>query len=393
MRSSRNRRTANEADRYKKLKVVSSPHNTPGGPSSLVDHVEDILAHSETQQLLSYFDKVVCDSLVIENQDIPNPFRAYVLPFAYEHGGILHAVLCLAECHMIGLDDKGEDMTLALVLILLLVDICESGISTHGVHLTGTSIICGKICERPNAAESPRKSFLLAILAWLDVLRGFSGAEKLSYHQTVREQVFRAEYFNLETLVGCPVDFFYSIGTVLETAKNHMNGIVSLDDFQTVLSNAKRFFQSWNADDSVYPSNDPMWKVLAEAYRHVCIIRILRFPDTCAIPCSAVEIQTSVAAILDVAAEIPTDSPWFKRLVFPPFMAGTETAVPHQRGYVDLCMNEIKRTTGFQHLAIRDILTKVWDARRGQLNMAVNVPWMEFTCSKDLVRQHDYLFL
>lgn len=87
-----------------------------------------------------------------------NPFRAYILPLAYQHPGLLHAILGLAACHLrsseldvsqqthtaaihhkllaiqslgslllkeecFGLNDIEEDLALATVLILVLDDV------------------------------------------------------------------------------------------------------------------------------------------------------------------------------------------------------------------------------------------------------------------------------
>lgn len=216
------------------------------------------------------------------------------------------------------------------------------------------------------------------ILHRLDVLRGLSGAEKMSYADDVRHFVLKAESFSLEILVGCPVDLLYHIGGVLGAAKRFMDGSLGLAQFQSTLNQAEIFFRRWNSEKASYPSQSSHWKTLAEAYRHVCIIRVLRFLDTQAIPCHDPRIQASVVSILDASASIPVQSPWFKRLLYPLFIAGSETSIPHQKRYVDLCITEIKEATGFQHLAMTRVLNRVWDERERQVDTSLNVPWMEY---------------
>ncbi|PYI20241.1 hypothetical protein BO99DRAFT_431931 [Aspergillus violaceofuscus CBS 115571] len=126
---------------------------------------------------------------------------------------------------LFGLNREEIDVLLATVLLLVLYDICESGISSPGVHLTGTAYICRKISQKRTAMVSPRTAFLIATLA--------------------------------------------------------------------------------------------------------CI---------------------------------PTASPWFKRLLFPLFIAGAETSVPHQQRLVEMCIGEIKRKTGFQQVAMTQILGKALKA-------------------------------
>ncbi|KAE8140227.1 fungal-specific transcription factor domain-containing protein [Aspergillus pseudotamarii] len=389
--------------------------------------MDDILTLPETGNLLSYFDTTLCSALIIDTDDLRNPFRGYILPLAYRDIGILNAVLGLTMCHIIssgkraienvsvarmiehqlsalqslssllmkeemyGLTDDEQDILLAVVILLVLYDICETGVSSHGVHLTGAGYICGKLAQQPKVITSPRTTFLLTALTWLDVLRAFSGAEKLAYSDNVRRCILEAEHFNLETLVGCPVELFYEIGCILTAGKQYMDGELSHDDFQNLLDDAEQFFRAWDPESAAFPSEDLEWIQLAEAYRHVCIIRVLRFPDTWAIPCEDHRIQSSVCAILDASAEISADSSWFKRLLFPLFIASAETSIPHQKRYIEFCMREIKKSTGFPHPAMNELLSRVWGERQQQANKSGNVPWMEFTCSKDLVRQHDYL--
>ena len=44
----------------------------------------------------------VCPSVIVggESSELPNPFREFILPLAYENVGLLHAVLGLSECHL-----------------------------------------------------------------------------------------------------------------------------------------------------------------------------------------------------------------------------------------------------------------------------------------------------
>ncbi|EOD48818.1 putative c6 zinc finger domain protein [Neofusicoccum parvum UCRNP2] len=235
--------------------------------------------------------------------------------------------------------------------------------------------------------------FLVSCLAWLDALRGFSGAEKLAYSDEVRKCLLNDRDWSLETLVGCPTEILYEIGKVLSAGKDHFNGVLSTEDFQVILDAADSFLQNWDVDQAAYPTQDPEWKLLAEAYRNACTIRVRRFPDPInSVPPEDSRIQEPVKAILDVAAKMPMDSPFYKRLLFPLFLAGADTSSPHQYHYVHLCIDHIKRTTGFQHEAMTGLLHKVWDERPKNPEGWRNVPWHEWTCSTLLKVQHAYLF-
>jgi hypothetical protein len=212
------------------------------------------------------------------------------------------------------------------------------------------------------------------------VLRGFSGAEKLAYSQDVRACVRDNWSFGLYMTIGCPPDIFYCMGTVLEMAKANFLGTRSAAAFRTSLEAAESYLRRWRWEThgNVCPTNDHSWTLLAEAYRHACLLRLMRWPDTFGRPCEDPAIQASVVAILDACAGLPVTSSFYKRMLFPLFLAGAETSSPHRKHYVDICIDRIKEATGCQHHGMTDILHQVWEERRLNTRGWVNVPWMEF---------------
>lgn len=213
------------------------------------------------------------------------------------------------------------------------------------------------------------------------MVRGFSGAEKLAYSEQVREYVRDHGSRTFHSFVGCPPVIFFRIGQVLQAGKAFRGGNMSLEDFQEILQCAENFFRGWDPEQATYPTAELEWVHLAEAFRHACLLRTLRFPDTFAVPCTDPAIQESVTGILDVCAKIPRDSVFYKRLLLPLFLASADTSSPHQMHYAGWCVNEIKHATGFQHPALTDILTRVWEQRQNNGYGWVNVPWMEFVSS------------
>lgn len=210
------------------------------------------------------------------------------------------------------------------------------------------------------------------------MLRGFSGAEKLAYSEEVRECVRDHGSLSLHTLTGCPPIIFYRIGQVLQAGKAYLAGDLSVDQFKVILDDAERFLRGWDPEQALYPTGDAEWRQLAEAYRHACLLRVLRFPDTFELACTDEQIRSSVSMILDVCAVMPRDSKFYKRLLFPLFSAGADTSSPHEIHYASWCLSEIKHSTGFQHPAMTELLTKVWEERRTNTKRWNNVPWMEF---------------
>ncbi|PCD29819.1 hypothetical protein FGRA07_10823 [Fusarium graminearum] len=390
-----------------------------------IDLDSDIIAN---QHIIYYFDQILSEHLAIHVTGLNNPFREHILPLAYKHQGILYALLGLTLCHMHntgnsdsqdlitaslgyrlsairsvasllikeetpGLSHSEEEYLLAMVLLLVLHDICESGVSTHGAHLTGVSFLCRRMaCVDDISTRSKAGIFLISALSWLDMLRGFSGAEKLSYPEDVRECVRDHGSLSLHTLVGCPPVIFSKIGQALEGGKSYRAGDLPLEKFEKLLDSAEKFLRGWDPEQAVYPTAHQEWRQLAEAYRHACLLRILRFPDPFAVSCDDSRIKASVTAILDICATMPSNSVFYKRLLFPLFLAGADNCSPHQTHYISLCIDNIKSSTGFQHLAMTEVLAKVWEARRTNPHGWSNVPWMEYTCCELLQSQHAYLF-
>ncbi|GAW17732.1 hypothetical protein ANO14919_071980 [Xylariales sp. No.14919] len=400
---------------------IDSTPPLPGTP----DLHDEALAN---QYLIDHFDQILSEYLTIHVHSTVNPFREHVLPLAYRHHGVLYALMGLSACHLhvsgknesqqfvtlslryrvsalhylgsllskeeaSGLTIPEEEYVLGMVLLLVLHDVCETGVSSHGAHLTGVSFLCKRLaCPTNSSTRSKASMFFISALAWLDMLRGFSGAEKLAYTEDVRKCVRDHGSLSLHTLVGCPPVIFHRIGQVLDAGKSSLAGDLSLEQFQELLDEAEKFFRSWDPDQAVYPTGHREWRQLAEAYRHACLLRVLRFPDGFALSCEDARIKASVSAILDVCADIPRDNAFYRRLLFPLFLAGADTSSPHQLHYASWCIGEIKHMTGFQHPAMTELLTKVWEERRTNAGGRANVPWMEFTCSELLRPQHAYLF-
>lgn len=241
-----------------------------------------------------------------------------------------------------------------------------------------------------------------------DLLRGFSGAEKLAFSPNLHRFITSTAGSVLTSLVGCPAEVFIAIGDTLAAGKKFRAQEVDVEEFQGSLNQVMAHLQNWDPLTALYPSADAEWMQLADAYRHTAMLRVHRFPNTFLIPCSDVRIKASVDAILDVSARIPRQSRYFKRLLFPLFVAGADTASPHQQQYVLMCIGHIEEMTGVTYHSVLELLKKTWEDR-GKADGVRNVPWFEYvriviysppaatadktqTCSDDLPRQHDFLF-
>ncbi|CAG7559375.1 unnamed protein product [Fusarium equiseti] len=194
----------------------------------------------------------------------------------------------------------------------------------------------------------------------IDILHGFTGAGQVSLSEQVQEYVRDHGSLHLHTLAGCPPVLFSKMGQLLDAGKSYLAGDVLREGFEQVLETALRFLQSWDAEQAAYPTVHHEWRQLAEAYRHACILRFMRLSDPFAISCDYPRIQISVAAILDICAAIPRDNVFYRRLLIPLLLARGNTRSPHQMHYASLCIEDIKRATGFRYPAMNE----VWEERR-----------------------------
>ena len=210
-----------------------------------------------------------------------------------------------------------------------------------------------------------------------DLLRGMSGAEKLAFPPAVRDDVSEANGFELELLTGCPKSVFKILGHVFTYGKSWLAGETTTEEFNTVLDYSRHALTQWNASQETYPNSHPDWLLLADAYRHTALLRIWRLPDAFLLPCTDKNVRLSVQRILDISAQLTWDSPYYKCMLFPMFIAGADAEFAYQQHYVQLCLEKITRATGFHQPALLQLLKDVWH-QRAQSDGTQNVPWMEY---------------
>ncbi|KAA8650960.1 uncharacterized protein ATNIH1004_003651 [Aspergillus tanneri] len=276
------------------------------------------------------------------------------------------------------LEDE-QDAVLAIIQVLLLQDIAETGVSCNGIHITGAMSVCKRLLIAEGlSGHRQRAVFFLGNLAWLDIVRAFAGAERLCFSQDIREMVACASDLKFELVNGCPRDVFLIIGGVMEKAKEYALGWLTWDEYQIALLLAKHKLYSWDRKGASYPNSDSRWMAAAEAFQFSCILRIYRLLDPLK-SANSPEIQDCVTRILDATAQIPKDCSILELLILPLFMAGTDSLSTHSQYYILARLNEIERRSEFRNPVPRDLLKKVWDARVALTSEEDrNVSWTEF---------------
>ncbi|KAJ6188779.1 hypothetical protein N7519_003687 [Penicillium mononematosum] len=292
---------------------------------------------------------------------------------------------------------------------LMNLKIFESGISTHGVHITGALSICNQL-RLPDtiSRENERTIFFLGNLAWqvlsshfhpdayptrLDIIRSLADPRRLCFSPELRAAVATLSDLKFERVNGCPREIFLITGNVIEYAKAHATGKMETAEYERLLNACRYELYSWRLKPDRYPNDNPRWPAVAEAFRHACILHTSRLLDM-AQPAEAPIIQNSVTAILDSLAEIPADCRLIELVVMPIFMAGTDALSPYARHYVLLRFDHIRSHGGVTSQMSVSLLKSVWDARGRQAKHdSSNIPWVWFTRDSGSERQHDYLII
>ncbi|KAL3449686.1 fungal-specific transcription factor domain-containing protein [Aspergillus insuetus] len=393
--------------------------------------LDDLLLQKQTQHLLTYYDTVICPHQIVltGRGKRENPYRSYVLPLAYEQLGLLYAVLGLAACHS-GLRNGEEDLRgvadeyrlrcisclrrslekgispqshenerdglFATIQLLLLHDICESGISTHGAHITGAMSICSQLRLSTTLTDKDERAiFFLGNLAWLDVIRSLSDPKRLCFSPGLRQTIIALSTPKFERVNGCPRDLFLMVGDALEYAKSHEMGRIDRQQYKQLLLGVQLRMYSWQGSDWAFPddedSDNKSWAAVGESFRHAFILYTSRMlsPER---PAETSIIQDSVTAILDAVSEIHTGP--IELVILPLFIAGADCLSRHSQHYVILRLDGITSISGFSTDLPKMLLRQVWDARENQHKQErENILWTKFTDTTGNGFQNDYLII
>ncbi|ETS77200.1 hypothetical protein PFICI_11074 [Pestalotiopsis fici W106-1] len=408
----------------------NSPTHSESPVHSLLTRIGNSRIRSQADALLEHYVSEICPHQIQQlGAHVANPYESYIVPLAKEPVGLLYAILGLAashlgqeqsdrdlqynvavECRLLSLSELGSairraistemsndfrDAIFATIQILLLQDVCESGVSENGIHISGAFAISSNLLKLDTLEplRHSRTIFFLSNLAWLDIIRAFANPQRLSFSQESRETLVMLIDSRFELVNGCPKDLFILIGEALTCAKARGLQDIGKTEFEQKLRRILRQLYSWNRHQYQCPNDDARWVNVAEAFRHTCILRVLRLLDEFHDPRDP-EIQESVHAILDAVSGISKDCALVELMVLPLFMAGADAMSPHSRHYVKLRLDDIRGRSRMSNPAPDRLLQQVWDARALQSKHdRKNIPWMLFTNDSQSTRQHDYLII
>ncbi|GAB1193863.1 hypothetical protein APSETT444_003098 [Aspergillus pseudonomiae] len=312
--------------------------------------IAEILRLPETETLLTHYDKFICPHQISEiGNETDNPYRLYILPLARKQIGLLYAVLGFSASHL-GQLTGNQTMHEATA-----VEYRMKAIRALSEEIRRSQALT-LLEDEQDAVLAIIQILLLHDV--LDIIRAFAGPERLCFSQDIRELVACASENTFEMVNGCPREVFLIIGGILEKSKEHTLGWLTWDEYQIAMLVAKHKLYSWDSKEKIYPSSDPRWLAVAEAFRFACILRILRLLDDLR-PAKSPDIQDCVARILDATATIPSDCPLVELLILPLFMAGADSLAPHSQYYILSRFKEIEKRSEVRNPVPRDLLEKV----------------------------------
>ncbi|KAI1610598.1 fungal-specific transcription factor domain-containing protein [Exophiala viscosa] len=341
---------------------------------------DEVLALPQSQRLLSYYDEIVCDAVVIVNDRTLNPFREHILPLAYQNAAVLQSILLLSAHHELkctthgistdvahnqGLADMGEALSrslqstspddktiLVVTLHLALDDMYGTGVAAAETraYLSQTSAVCEKLAAKASLLD-PCEAFLVAAHTWIRTLSLIFALPKTTFTRDPCTKVISLDNQNIDELTGCPKMIFSWIIDTLWDKSRYSRGEISRGMLHEALMERRHVLKTWDVLDGF--TSGPK-TALEKSFQHACLLLILGMLPRHGLEGVVVdenidvaeEIMVSISTILDTAARIPENSSSHKKVLIPLCIAGFYTTIPHQQHYIELSIQEIAQQTG-----------------------------------------------
>ncbi|RTE71975.1 hypothetical protein BHE90_013609 [Fusarium euwallaceae] len=186
------------------------------------------------------------------------------------------------------------------------------------------------------------------------------------------------------------MDLFLAFSWLLRLSKDESSTDPNTSPDMESIRSIQQYLTTWQRDangDAAPDGSDH----LANAFRHSFLLHSLRFSDK-EMTADNPEIQRHIQEILNAASKVPTGFKGSSRLLWPLFMAGTESSMAYQQDYVLLRVKSILNDTGFRNLASTTILDHICkESRKGADSGSGTNLWNDYLSKKDIMETHDYL--
>lgn len=180
----------------------------------------------------------------------------------------------------------------------------------------------------------------------------------------VQEHVFQEMDQRLfECFSGCPLELFLAFSRLLKLSKDELVTTSGTSPDMESIRSIQQYLATWKRDANSDVAPEDGSDHLANAFRHSFLLHSLRFADK-DMTADNPEIQRHIQEILNAVSKVPIGFKGSSRLLWPLFMAGTESLMAYQQDYVLLRVKSILNDTGFRNLASTTILEHIWKERK-----------------------------
>lgn len=332
---------------------------------------------TELKFILNYHMNEVAPRLCVDNDNVRNPYKQYILPLGLQKPPLLYACAALAashfsvrlsnqKFHLDCLKFRGKAMrrlqeqlwseqsaqdegNITTVLMLTLTDLCLGGPSNFEAHFVAAK----KLMDLRGAART-RDNFVEQYIAYLDIMSAAS---------TNRKPVFTSK--DIEALTGpskewshdvfpCPPDQFAVISEVVELYKSQQDPI---HPTAKVMEQVEKL-RARILTRPLHTERGMSWLHLTEAYRHAIVLYIIRLFGYKA---DEDEISWLTQTVFYHAKQTPPLTGWSDQLLWPLFHAALEIRDERRQKWLRERAQEMQRSGGFGNVeTAMKILERVW---------------------------------
>ncbi|KAL3488223.1 fungal-specific transcription factor domain-containing protein [Aspergillus germanicus] len=412
-----------------------SPHRLATSPtqSALLDPCIQGLDWG-TRFYVDYYSDQIC-KLYILHDSHSNPFRS-LLPYAFDDGPLLKAISALSARHIANasqsfdhasegvtpqyadaeleaLRSKAQaiaslkvdlalpapckkDITLATILLLIFVELLESGLDGWNFHLKGArglgdisqSLVHPVSMKSSGGMAQDVRFFIARQYSIIDTLGSALSRSKCRLEDPSSCEMTEGQESIVRSFLGCPefilrsIQFFSNQRHVIAESppNNEPSTKAHIQDTLTMIELTETFdsytwasqFDSSTASDTTEINN---LYLLSEAYKTAALLygrQVLASTGTYLEPA---ETQTLLSQLLASINALRGEDTFFKCLLWPTFVAGLHCL---EQGQQDLVTDSIRRvwdlTKCLNVISAADILRKYWDRVRSS---GVKDPWRD----------------
>ncbi|KAL3479794.1 fungal-specific transcription factor domain-containing protein [Aspergillus californicus] len=383
--------------------LVLPPGDSPlrASPSLLGDHLNG------ERHIYNHFLHVFSRALVVVKDD-ENPFLRFLVPMAFTHASIRHAIIALSASHLakaypefqldalkhqsralrglkvaLGQEECSSDCALATTLILCLLEICQGSSKRWLCHLQGARAIVTNLAL--NLARSETTRFLCRLFQFIDSTASITlGTSRLLLPFDSADESIIEVAPTINPLYGL-AQSCYGFLDRINTLVNDRSSILAerglsawthaIAEIEVQLKQRNPLKENMDVDhqEAIAAAGALQWATLLFLYQ-----------KTEGSNASPPKLQEAIDMIISTISMIKPGSKMESRLLFPLFMAGVSSTQKGDRLNIEYRLSVMERTIGFGNIfTAHKLLDMVWPRKNSGdtgvdwlLIVREEVPWM-----------------